>query len=107
MGSLLSNRNVVAAAVVLSVMAHFGVSFPYMGMVMVLLGAVGGFNAGPNDQTRLFLTALVLNYMGDAFDAVPALGPIVTGVNEGLATVTAAAAVMIVMMNIKNRVMGG
>ena len=74
MGSLLSNRNVVVAAVVLSVLAHVGVSFPYM---------------------------------GDAFDAVPALGPIVTGMNEGLATVTAAAAVMIVMMNIKNRVMGG
>ena len=107
MGSLLSNRNVVIAAVALSVGAHFGVSFPYMGLVMVLLGAVGGFNAGPNDQTRLFLTALVLKYMGDAFDAIPMAGPFVTDMNGHLATVTAAAAVMIVMMNIKNRVMGG
>ncbi|MBH16406.1 MAG: hypothetical protein CME30_03890 [Gemmatimonadetes bacterium] len=107
MGSLLSNRNVVAAAVVLSLLVAFDVTFAQMDLVLVVLGVLGGFNAGPNDQTRLFLTALVLNYMGDAFDAVPALGPIVTGMNSGLATVTAAAAVMIVMMNIKNRVMGG
>jgi hypothetical protein len=106
MGALLSNRNVVGVAVVLSLLAHFGVSFPQMALVMVVVGALGGFMAGPDDQTRLFLTALVLNYMGDAFDAVPALGPIITGMNEGLATVTAAAAVMIVMMNIKNRLMG-
>ena len=37
MGSLLSNRNVVAAAVVLSLVAHFGVSFPYMGLAILLL----------------------------------------------------------------------
>ncbi len=107
MGSLLSNRNVVGAAVAVSLLGALGVSFPQMGLVLVVLGMVGGFIAGPNDQTRLFLTALVLNYMGDALDAVPFLGVYVTGMNEGLATVTAAAAVMIVIMNIKNRVMGG
>ncbi|MDE0806103.1 MAG: hypothetical protein OSA24_01015 [Longimicrobiales bacterium] len=109
MGSLLSNRNVVAAAVVLSLLAHLGVTdaFAYTGLVLVLVGMVGGFNAGPNDQTRLFLTAIVLNTMGNAFDAIPVLGPLVTGVNSGLATVTAAGAVMIVVMNIKNRLMGG
>ncbi len=106
MGSLLSNRNVVAAAVVVSLAGAFGVSFPYMGLVLVVLGMVGGYNAGPNDQTRLFLTALVLNYMGDALDGIPAVGGYLTGMNEGLAAVTAAAAVVIVFMNIKNRVMG-
>ena len=40
MGSLLSNRNVVAAAVVLSLLAHLGVTdaFAYTGLVLVVLG---------------------------------------------------------------------
>jgi len=106
MGSLLSNRNVVAAAVVLSLAAAFGVSFPYMGLVLVVLGMVAGYNAGSSDQTRLFLTALVLNSMDGALGDIPAVGEYLTGMNGGLATVTAAAAVMIVYMNIKNRLMG-
>ena len=113
MGSLLSNRNVVAVAVLLSVVdAVNGNLIPMSGLLLVVLGLVGGFMAGPNDQTRLFLSALVLNHLGKdaiAFGETPlaVVGTFLGSFNENLAVVLGAAAVMIVYMNIKNRLMGG
>lgn len=117
MGSLLSNRNVVLVAVVLCGLGAF--KFDFMaglganyGLLLVLLGLVGGFMAGPNDQTRLFLSALVLKLLGDdaiAFGdtVLEPVGNFFNAFNGNLAIVVSAAAVMIVYMNVKNRLMEG
>jgi hypothetical protein len=89
-------------AVALAVVAAFA-NIPYAAAVLVVLGIPVGLAAVADAHVRILASALVLNLLGHAFDALPAVGTYVGGIIANLGLVLAGAAVTIVLKNIYKR----
>lgn len=89
-------------AIALAVVAAF-VNIPYAAAVLVVLGIPIGIAAAGDAHVRILVSALVLNLVGHAFDAIPALGMYIGGIIANVGVVLAGAAVAIVFKNIYKR----
>ena len=95
------------AALVIAVIGAF-VAIPEAALVMVLLGAALGFlsdQADKDNRTFFLIFALALTTMSGAADGLPVVGGYITIILGNLSDIISAAAVAIIIMVIKDRVM--
>ncbi len=89
-------------ALAIAVIAAF-VNIPYAAVVLAILGIPIGLAAPGDAHVRVLVSALVLNLLGHAFDAVPAVGLYVGSIIGNVGIVLAGGALAIVFKNIYAR----
>jgi len=94
---------ILLVALALAVVAAF-VTIPYAAAVLVLLGIPIGIWVVADIQVRVLVSALVLNLLGHAFDAVPAIGPYIGNIIANVGIAVAGIALTIVFRNIYARI---
>jgi hypothetical protein len=90
-------------ALAIAVVAAF-VNIPYAAVILAILGIPIGLATAGDAHVRVLVSALVLNLLGHAFDALPAVGLYVGGIIGNVGIFAAGAALAIVFKNIYRRV---
>ena len=94
-------------ALAIAVIGAF-VAIPEAALVMVLLGVALGFlsdQADKGNRTFFLIFAIALASMSGAVDGLPVIGGYVTAILGNLSDIVSAAAVAVILMVIKDRVM--
>lgn len=84
------------------------VAIPEAALVMILIGVALGFlsdQADKDNRTFFLIFAIALASMPGAVDALPVIGGYVTAILGNLSDIISAAAVAVILMVIKDRVM--
>lgn len=88
-------------AVVVAIVAGLWADMPYAGMAIAVLGVVGGYFIDAEDRVRVLVVAIALGAgVAAGADAIPTLGPIITGVMGSLGSLYAAASVTCILMTL-------
>jgi|TARA_B110000503_G_scaffold84131_1_gene128216 uncharacterized membrane protein len=94
-------------ALAIAVIGAF-VAIPEAALVMVLLGVALGFlsdQADKGNRTFFLIFAIALASMSGTVDGLPVIGGYVTAILGNLSDIVSAAAVAIIIMVIKDRIM--
>jgi hypothetical protein len=94
-------------ALAIAVIGAF-VAIPEAALVMILIGVALGFlsdQADKDNRTFFLIFAIALASMSGAVDALPVIGGYVTAILGNLSDIVSAAAVAVILMVIKDRVM--
>lgn len=88
--------------VLVAVVAGLWADFPSAPMVIAVLGVVGGYFIDAEDRMRALVAAIALSAGGVAAgaDAIPAVGPYITGIMTSLGALYAAGSVTCILMTI-------
>jgi len=89
--------------VALAVLGAFA-AIPYAAAFLLVIGLVVGFTI-KDEQVRVLVSALVLNGLAHAFDAIPEVGTYLTSILTNIGVFAAGAAFMIILRNLTNRLM--
>mgnify|MGYP006091295819 CR=1 FL=1 len=84
------------------------VAIPEAALVMILIGVALGFlsdQADKDNRTFFLIFAIALASMSGAVDGLPVIGGYVTAILGNLSDIVSAAAVAVILMVIKDRVM--
>jgi hypothetical protein len=84
------------------------VAIPEAALVMILIGVALGFlsdQADKDNRTFFLIFAIALASMSGAIDGLPVIGGYVTAILGNLSDIVSAAAVAVILMVIKDRVM--
>lgn len=84
------------------------VAIPEAALVMILIGVALGFlsdQADKDNRTFFLIFAIALASMSGAVDGLPVIGGYVTAILGNLSDIISAAAVAVILMVIKDRVM--
>ena len=84
------------------------VAIPEAALVMILIGVALGFlsdQADKDNRTFFLIFAIALASMSGAVDGLPVIGGYVTAILDNLSDIVSAAAVAVILMVIKDRVM--
>jgi hypothetical protein len=84
------------------------VAIPEAALVMILIGVALGFlsdQADKDNRTFFLIFAIALASMAGAVDGLPVIGGYVTAILGNLSDIVSAAAVAVILMVIKDRVM--
>ena len=84
------------------------VAIPEAALVMILIGVALGFlsdQADKDNRTFFLIFAIALASMSGAVDGLPVIGGYVTAILGNLSDIVTAAAVAVILMVIKDRVM--
>jgi hypothetical protein len=81
------------------------VTIPYVALILLVAGLIVGFSIVRDDHVRVIVTALALTAFAHNFDAIPELGGFLSMIVANVASLTAGAALMIMMRNIYVRFM--
>lgn len=84
------------------------VAIPEAALVMILIGVALGFlsdQADKDNRTFFLIFAIALASMSGAVDGLPVIGGYVTAILSNLSDIVSAAAVAVILMVIKDRVM--
>ena len=80
-------------------------SFPYAGLLMVLLGLVIGFIGVPEERRMLyFIMAVTLTTVAGVLGPIPMVGEYLTVILTNLSTVISAGAVAVILVIVYERV---
>lgn len=96
------NKIIGLVAIALALVAAF-VTVPYVAPILGVIGLAVGFGIVRDDHVRVLVSALVLTYLADTFDGIPAAGSYITMILGNFADVAAGAAIMIVLRNVYTR----
>jgi hypothetical protein len=107
----MSSRILVSLLVVVAILAAIPQAmFAPWGLVLVLLGliagAMGKFDSAA-DRTVIYVAAIALPVFSDSLDVIPAIGPWVNQVLDGVATGIQGMAVAIIVLAIYGRIVPG
>ncbi len=80
-----------------------GVSIPYAGLVLAILGLVLGYPTDDSDKVSVLLGALVLSSVYGALSNIPAVGGHITNILAGVSTLINAAALAVIIRSIGAR----
>ncbi len=90
---------------VVAVAAAF-VAIPQIGLIIVVVGIALGFLAVEEDHRLLFLViAVALAQVAGSFGAIPVVGEYVTNIMTNVSSIVNAAALTVILMVIKDRLM--
>ena len=84
------------------------VAIPEAALVMILIGVALGFlsdQADKDNRTFFLIFAITLASVSGAIDGLPVIGGYVTAILDNLSDIVSAAAVAVILMVIKDRVM--
>jgi urease accessory protein UreF len=96
---------IVRIVALLVVLVAAFVSFPYAGLLMVLLGLVSGFIGVPEERRMLyFIMAVTLATVAGALGPIPMVGEYLTAILTNLSTVINAGAVAVILVIVYERV---
>ena len=96
----MNTRKIVGlVSLALAVLAAF-VSIPYAAVILAVLGIPIGLMAAGDAHVRVLVSALAINMLGHAFDAIPGVGPYVGSIIVNIGIGFAGAALAIVFKNI-------
>ncbi|MDX1461224.1 MAG: hypothetical protein R3348_09235, partial [Xanthomonadales bacterium] len=74
-------------AVALAVVAAFVTNIPYVGLIMVILGAVLGFmGVAKEDRVAYLVAAVALAQVATVFGVIPAVGMYIAAIMTNLST---------------------
>jgi hypothetical protein len=90
-------------AVALAVVGAF-VNIPYVAAVLLIAGLVVGYTIN-DEQVRVLVSALVLNGLAHAFDAIPGVGSYLSSIIASIGVFAVGAALIIVLRNLAKRLM--
>jgi len=90
------------AAIALAVIGAF-VDIPYVALVLLLLGLVGGINIATEDSVRVIVTALALSALSGVFDHIPEIGYYIARIFSAGGIFVAGAAMTLISRNVWNR----
>ena len=90
-------------ALAFAVVAAF-VNVPYAAAILAILGIPIGLATSGDAHVRVLVSALVLNLLGHAFDAIPAVGLYVGSIIANVGIFVAGGALAIVFKNIYARI---
>lgn len=100
----MNTRKIVGlVSLAIAVIAAF-VPFPYAALILALLGIPTGLAILGDTHVRVLVSALVLNLLGHAFDAIPVVGPYVGAIILNIGIWAAGAALTIVFKNLYARI---
>tara|TARA_B110000977_G_scaffold11382_2_gene14724 strand:- start:1924 stop:2241 length:318 start_codon:yes stop_codon:yes gene_type:complete len=94
-------------ALAIAVIGAF-VAIPEAALIMILIGVALGFlsdQADKDNRTFFLIFAIALASMSGAVDGLPVIGGYVTAILGNLSDIVSAAAVAVILMVIKDRVM--
>ena len=94
-------------ALAIAVIGAF-VAIPEAALIMILIGVALGFlsdQADKDNRTFFLIFAIALASMSGAVDTLPVIGGYVTAILGNLSDIVSAAAVAVILMVIKDRVM--
>ena len=99
-------RIVYIVGIVLVVATGLIPLIPASDILLALVGLAVGYFVTADDRANLFLTVIVL-FSGAAlaFDEIPVIGPYVSEILEDLTALLAAAAVAVIVMAIKDKLL--
>lgn len=87
--------------VLVAVVAGLWADFPSAAMVIAILGVVGGYFIDAEDRMRALVAAIALGAgVAAGANAIPAIGPYITGIMTQLGALYAAASVTCILMTI-------
>lgn len=90
-------------ALLVAVVAAFA-NIPYAAEVMIVLGLAIGFVGLHEDKRLQFLVmAVALNFVANALDPLPGIGPYLTAILGNVSTIVSAGAVAVIVMIVKDR----
>ena len=72
-----------ALAVLVAVAAAFA-TIPYVGVILLLLGAIAGLGNSAEDNSRVFLIAIVLVTGSKLLEAIPGVGTYLSAIFSGI-----------------------
>jgi hypothetical protein len=87
------------AAIALAVIGAF-VEIPYVALVLLLLGLVGGINIATEDSVRVMVTALVLTQLSIVFNHIPEVGEYISMIFSAGAIFVTGAAMTLISRNV-------
>jgi len=90
-------------AVALAVIGAF-VTIPYAAAILLVAGLVVGYTIN-DEHVRVLVSALVLNGLAHAFDAIPEAGPYLSSILANVGVFAAGAALIIILRNLVKRLM--
>ncbi len=90
-------------AIILAVVAAF-VTVPYAAAALLVLGAIAGIANTPEDNSRIFLIALVLMAGAKSLDAIPAVGTHLSAIFGNIGMAAFGVAVMGVSLGLIRRI---
>ncbi|MDJ0711303.1 MAG: hypothetical protein QNJ14_12970 [Woeseiaceae bacterium] len=91
--------------VVVALIAGLMGGFEYSALLIVILGAVGGWFVNKDDASTFLITTLALAAVSGAWGPIPELGQYVSGALGGLSSLFNAAAVTVIVVGVAKRLM--
>jgi len=93
------------ATVVLAIAGAF-VTIPYLEVIMLVLGGVGGLAVDKSDQVRLFAVALLLTVASKSLESIPEAGVYLSAIFGSLGLAAVGASVVAITVSTLTRVKG-
>ena len=92
--------------VLLAAIAGAFTTIPYLPVVLVVLGVIGGLDMGEDNRVRLVLGALLFTLTAKSFEVIPTVGVYLSSILGGLGLGYVGAATIVVLMGFMGRVKG-
>jgi hypothetical protein len=89
-------------AIALAIIAAF-TTIPYVGAVLVILGAIAGYGIAGEDHVRVIVSALALTALSGTLTPIPAVGSYLTSIVGSVGLMAAGAALCLILCNIYRR----
>lgn len=79
------------------------IAIPYAGAILLIAGLVVGLSVVPEQHVRVMVSALVLNALAGAFNAIPGVGSYLALILANIGILAAGVAFMIILRNLYAR----
>jgi hypothetical protein len=91
-----------ALAVLVAIVAAF-VTIPYVAVILLALGAISAIGNTPENNSRVFLIAIVLVVGSKSLDAIPTVGTYLSTIFGGIGTAAIGASVLAIVLGLYAR----